>query len=219
MTALVFLDTETTGLDCERHEVYEIALIRGDTSVVSSKPDELHLWINDASLMTADPTALRIGRYYERWPYSQQYDQTLRLPMAPPNPSMDPWQADLPSPYIIDGKTAAWIVAAATAGAHLVGAVPGFDAAFLDRLLRRHNLVPAWHYHLVDVEALAAGWLAGVSHHGGPVNKGMGEPPWDSNELSRAVGVDPNDFDRHTALGDARWAKAIYDAVMNGGTP
>ena len=27
-------------------------------------------------------------------------------------------------------------------------------------------------------------------------------------------GVDPDDFDRHTALGDARWAKAIYEAVM-----
>jgi hypothetical protein len=26
--------------------------------------------------------------------------------------------------------------------------------------------------------------------------------------------VNPDDFDRHTALSDARWAKAIYDAVM-----
>jgi hypothetical protein len=209
MTPLCFVDCETTGLDPDRHEVYEIALIDGNGA-------ELHLWINDAPLATADPAALRIGRYYERWPYRQQYDQTLRLPMAPPEPSMDPWLSELPSPYIINGKTAAWIVAAATAGAYLVGAVPSFDATFLDRLLRRHNLVPAWHYHLVDVEALAAGWLAGVSQYGGPVNKGMGEPPWDSNELSRAVGVEPTDFDRHTALADARWARAIYDAVMRG---
>ena len=39
-------------------------------------------------------------------------------------------------------------------------------------------------------------------------------PPWDSDALSRAVGVNPDDFDRHTALGDARWAKAMYEAVM-----
>ncbi len=39
-------------------------------------------------------------------------------------------------------------------------------------------------------------------------------PPWDSNKLSLAVGVDPDDFDRHTALGDARWAKAIYERVI-----
>jgi hypothetical protein len=28
------------------------------------------------------------------------------------------------------------------------------------------------------------------------------------------MGVDPALFDRHTAMGGARWAKAIYDAVM-----
>lgn len=33
---------------------------------------------------------------------------------------------------------------------------------------------------------------------------------------NRAVGVDPDDFDRHTALGDARWARAIYDAITGG---
>jgi hypothetical protein len=218
VTRLCFLDIETTGLDPDRHEVYEIALIRGDTSVIENQPTELHLWISDAPLATADPTALRIGRYYERWPYSKQYDQTLRLPMAPPNPSMDPWLSELPSPYIIDGKTAAWIVAAATAGAHLVGAVPSFDAAFLDRLLRRHNLVPAWHYHLVDVEALAAGALAYLAASAlacsGEERDAKAVPPWDSSELSRAVGVEPDKVERHTALGDARWAKAIYDAVM-----
>ena len=40
--------------------------------------------------------------------------------------------------------------------------------------------------------------------------------PWDSDEISRVVGVDPDDFDRHTALGDARWARAIYDAITGG---
>lgn len=39
-------------------------------------------------------------------------------------------------------------------------------------------------------------------------------PPWDSNDLSRAVGVDPDLFKRHTAMGDALWAAAIYERVM-----
>lgn len=30
----------------------------------------------------------------------------------------------------------------------------------------------------------------------------------------RAVGVDPDRFEKHTAIGDARWAKACYEAVM-----
>jgi len=195
VSALVFVDLESTGLDPDRHEIYEIGLIDGNGA-------ELHLWISDAPLQTADSTALRIGRYYERWPERRQLEQFTR-----PSPVIadrfNPWLVEFPSPSVIDGKTAAWIVAAATAGAHLIGAVPSFDAAFLDRLLRRHNLVPAWHYHLVCVEALAAGKL-GIP------------PPWNSGELSRKVGVEPKDFDRHTALGDARWARAIYDAVMGG---
>jgi len=86
-------------------------------------------------------------------------------------------------------------------GAHLVGAVPSFDAAFLEPFLRRHGQAACWHYHLVDVEAMAAG-------------NAQAEPPWNSEDLSRWVGVEPDQFDRHTALGDARWAKAIYDAVL-----
>jgi hypothetical protein len=109
-----------------------------------------------------------------------------------------------------------------TAGAHLVGAVPSFDAAFLSRLLRANGCCPAWHYHLVDVEALAAGYIAGradnveVGPPSVPAEEGVDlcRPPWYSNDLSRAVGVDPDRYDRHTALGDARWAMAIYDAVM-----
>jgi DNA polymerase III epsilon subunit-like protein len=88
-----------------------------------------------------------------------------------------------------------------TWGCHLVGAVVSFDEERLRKLLRANGMCPGWHYHLVDCEALAAGKL------------GM-EPTGDSMELSAAMGVDPDQFDRHTALGDARWAKALYEAVM-----
>ena len=54
----------------------------------------------------------------------------------------------------------------------------------------------------VDVEGLIAGHL-GI------------EPPWDSEKLSNLMCVDPDEFDRHTALGDAQWAKILYDAVMD----
>lgn len=86
-----------------------------------------------------------------------------------------------------------------------------------------------WHYHVIDVEALAAGWLArtrkmqaagyieseiAVRLNRDPIVGIAPHPPWNSTELSLAVGVDPNDFDRHTALGDAKWAKAIFETVM-----
>lgn len=39
--------------------------------------------------------------------------------------------------------------------------------------------------------------------------------PWDSRALSLYVGVNPDDFKpAHSALTDARWAKACFEAVM-----
>jgi DNA polymerase III epsilon subunit-like protein len=52
----------------------------------------------------------------------------------------------------------------------------------------------------VDTEPLAAGFL-GVT------------PPWKSDELARKLGLDLETFERHTALGDARLARAMFNAV------
>ena len=45
---------------------------------------------------------------------------------------------------------------------------------------------------------------------------GMGDLslPWKSDDLSAAIGITPPDKDRHTALGDARWAKTIYERIV-----
>lgn len=154
-----------------------------------------------------DPVALSIGGYHDRHPDGNN------------QPAGDVWVV----------QDFAQEFAALTHGLHLAGAVVSFDAAMLDHLLRANGVVPSWHYHLIDVEALAAGSIAGSwdacnslrsgcgNHHGdGPTEDEykVALPPWDSNALSRAVGVDPDDFDRHTALGDCRWAKAIYEAVI-----
>jgi len=78
---------------------------------------------------------------------------------------------------------------------HVIGAVPNFDT---ERIAYQFE-VTGWHYHLIDVENLAVGWLAG-----------QGEPlpplPWDSDALSAAVGVDPARFRRHEAMADVEWA-------------
>lgn len=170
MTApVVFLDTETTGLDPDVHSLWEVALIvDGAEHVYRIQPD----------LKVASPDALRITRFYER--------------------TLDPaWQ------WNFGGQNIARDIALYTGGRHLVAAVPSFDAPFLARYLRLYGLQPAWHYHLIDVEALAAGKL-GIA------------PPWDSADLAKRLGIDSDrpDFAKHTAMGDARWAKAIYDAVL-----
>lgn len=69
-----------------------------------------------------------------------------------------------------------------THGAHLVGAAPNFDAEVLAALLRDNGLTPSFHYHLIDVEALAVGWLCAWDRADG--EPGI-RPPWRSDDLSR----------------------------------
>ena len=92
------------------------------------------------------------------------------------------------------------------AKAHIVGAVPNFDTERLALLLNAHGITPRWHYHLTDVETLAVGWWAGMSGT-------MLLPPWDSDAVSEQIGVQPPTDRRHTAMGDAEWARAIFDHV------
>jgi len=186
---LAFVDTETTGLDPDLHEIWEVGLILRDTNGIDGE----HTWQLPVDLGRADPIALNIGQFHER--------------------------REEPMPFVRDF---ARVFADLTRGAHLVGAVISFDEERLRRLLRANGECPMWHYHLVDVEALAAGYLAcryrGLSPDGPHDDRhALARPPWDSNRLSLAVGVNPEQFDRHTALGDARWARAIYDAVTAGG--
>lgn len=182
MSNVVFIDTETTGLDPNYHDLWEIALISEDDD--GWVEDIYQLQLGFDQLSRADATALRINRYYDRIDEGN---------LSPSN-------------------TVADEIAHTTAGKHLVGAVPSFDAQFLDVFLRRYGKAPAWHYHLIDVEALAVGYLAGKAKDA-PVSK-LIEPPWNSSDLTEALNIVVDEADKHTALGDARWAMAIYDKIM-----
>lgn len=168
--SIVFIDTETTGVDPRIHNVWEIGLIEIDGTE--------HSWLVSTDLLdisSADSTALRLTRFYDRTTIPPVGGQSSK-------------------------GTIALEVARLTAGKHLVGAVPSFDATFLTKFLYEAGLAPAWHYHLVDVEALAAGRL------------GL-EPPWDSADLANRLNVPILDG-KHTALGDARWAREMYYAAF-----
>lgn len=215
-----FVDTETTGLDPDRHPIWEVALI-------TPNGDE-HVWQFPVAEIDADPFALDIGHWWERrWSTDNDVSPIDAVYEAHNDKSRRKF---FPTEGRAIRPTPEWAryFQRLTAGHHLAGAVVSFDEERLRRLLRSQGVVQRWHYHIIDVEPLAAGWLAGIRADaadlpsGEPsdaqmehdVNMGIATPPWDSNALSRAVGVDPDTFDRHTALGDARWAKAIYEAVM-----
>lgn len=193
MSGVCFVDTETTGLDPDRHPIWNVGLIEPDGRETE--------WFLPVDLSTADAFALNIGHYDDRHPWgngmlTRNFDER---------------------PLLTQVETFAREFMRRTWGHHLAGAVVSFDEERLRRLLRANGACPGWHYHLVDVEALAVGYLARKVHENseaGYDDSLRPSVPWKSTDLSLAVGVDPEGFERHTALGDARWAKAIYEAVM-----
>ncbi len=200
---LVFLDTETTGL-ADECDVWEIGLIHrkpGDPTEyglaedVAVTVDIEYSWRLCPDMATAEPTGLRIGRYYQRiGPVLSSY--------GPGHGHLSTPDAHVDDRSIREAKFIAADLARLLDGAIIVGAVPNFDAQHLSRWLRQHNHVGTWHYHLVDVETLAAGALKMA-------------PPWDFKAVLDAYGLAYKDeADRHTALGDARMVRDLYDAVM-----
>lgn len=202
MTPIVFIDTETTSLRPDRR-AWEVGMIRRADHRDADQETSFFIHIDDIDLPNADPFALDVGRFWQRHPQAVTDARVGYEVHDFEDTSM--WSTLRGE--VLDAGTAAQVVRLWTHGAHLVGAVPSFDAEVLAALLRDNWLTPTWRYHLIDVENLAVGWLAG-----------RGEtvlPPWKSADLSRMVGVDADaDEERHTALGDARWAARIFDRVM-----
>lgn len=185
---LVFLDTETTGLaPCD--EIWEFAAIRREPDGAET---ETHFFIDH------EPSLCR------RLPDSFLADHLKRFPtwhgQRPENVKSKLEAAELILDLFREGRP------------HVVGAVPNFDTERIAALCRQYagGPGPGWHYHLIDVENLAVGYLAA---RGGVLDC---SPPWKSDVIAELVGVTITEEERHTALGDARWAMRIYDAVMGG---
>lgn len=224
MSRLVFLDTETTSLDDERGEVWEIAAIVRQPG----QADAEHLWEIRPDLSTADPISLRVGRYYERRVLgSHSHVPGAAAELASPMlVELGRQGGDLepqitPTASAVAAKLAEWLDSA-----HVVGAVPDFDFRFLRRFLRANGQCWTAHYHLVDIEAMAVGWLYGKASELRKAKPDVDwswtldeltELPWKSTSLYRAAGIDPDDFEAHTALGDARLVRAVYDAITGSG--
>lgn len=191
MTApIAFVDTETTHLDAEIGEAWEVAVILRERDGDATTDTE-YVWQVSPDLTVADPEALRIGRFGERFAVPAHVEAAFTGYETGPVAPMTRGQAIS-------------AILSVLRGAVLVGSNPGFDDRFLRKLL---GAAP-WHYRPYDIVQLAAAKVG--LEVAGPL-------PWSSRVLSRAVGVEPPGDDAHQALVDARWARDVFDAVTGGG--
>ena len=207
MTHLAFIDTETSGLDIERHQVWELALIIEGHDDPGSNGE--WVWQFPIDLPAAEPRALEINGWYTRarqWPYNpaEPYSQSWRITgkvgrASAPNETFTdkPWTQSYWETMVR--------VHQLTRGAHMVGMMTHFDTARIERMLKKVDMLPAWSYHLIDVESMMLGDL----------EFGSTDPiPWKSDVLAATYGFDMTQYERHTALGDARLARDIFKRIL-----
>jgi DNA polymerase III epsilon subunit-like protein len=184
---LVFIDVETTGLDPERAELWEVgAIVRHEATPQAHQVEKSYHWfLSPQHLETATPEALAIGGYYERHPYGDNFasDGLVQL-------------QEIANPHDFSRD-----FERLTRGATLVGANVRFDERFLNDYLRRYHRVPGWFFRMIDVEALTQGYM------------GL-ERPTGLAKCANLLEI-PNEYDAHTALDDAKLARDVYDAVIN----
>lgn len=210
---IVIADVETTGLDPARHEIWEVALIERATGAAWT-------YLMEPDLRAAETEALAVGRFAERTGALRPAtlgDLRRRGPVRRRGGRVpDLWNATWggdDSRFWSDPVDVAAVLSRVLQGATLVAANPAFDAGFIGAFLNRlgHPAQP-WHYRLRDIGSMAYGWLAAQQHLG----LYFGEIPAvdaSTDELARAVGVNPAAFDRHTALGDCLLVDAMLDRI------
>jgi hypothetical protein len=175
MSDAAFVDTECTGLRPD-DEIWEFAGLRRYADGSSSW---LHMLIEHDEIRAA--TGLPE-------PFRSQY-------LARRGSPEERWPR----------KRAALAIAEFLGDAVMVVAVPTFDSLHLTALLHRYRILAPNLYQVVDVEALAGGYLAAKGQRVGV--------PLDGERLSRELGVDPGRYERHTAVGDVKWVRDLYDRI------
>jgi hypothetical protein len=227
-----FFDLETVTLEPRHDVIWEAGVITRDGLL--GKPTHWRFQLRP-NMDVAVQKALDVGRFAERY-------------IIPAGVEAIGWADHLPDdvgPAHLTHDAAATWLRKLLDGRIVVGAVASFDTVRTGLYLAAHGFpwpeCEPWHYRPVCVETLAVGWLAGRASAGlgwsdfqavladampAPADQplvltqGQLTWPWKSEALSLACGVrPPSPADRHTAIGDARWAMRWFDALVAAGVP
>jgi DNA polymerase III epsilon subunit-like protein len=197
---IVIVDTETTGLDRQKDEPIEIAMLRYEWP--SWEPCGVLYERLKTTFASVSPEAAKVNGYTpEEW-------------MVP--------KAKLPSADIVDS------LIGFTAGCHWVGSMPQFDFDILDLMRRRYYPSSIWalaSHRLIDVGSLGAPLMfAGLTEKGGldAICKVLQIEVGDLlhggafvNERHPLYRVSDGRIGAHTALGDALRTARAFERLMN----
>lgn len=127
---LAFIDTETTGLSLDKHEIIEIGCVlisqNGDFGTGFKKIEEFEIKVRPENIAAADPVALKINGYSEK-----------------------EWKNAVPL------KEAMETLSQKTEGAIMVGHNVSFDYAFLEKAFEKTGIKNTMHYHKLDTISIA----------------------------------------------------------------
>lgn len=129
---LAFIDTETTGLDFDKHEIIELGvLVVRQKGIRGKNPtfeviDELDIKIKPERIEDADPVALRVNGYDPaNWVFAYDLTQAMTA------------------------------LAEKTKDAIMVSHNTPFDFGFLDKAFKKTGVINTMHYHKLDTISIA----------------------------------------------------------------
>lgn len=186
MTRFVAVDLETSGLDPYEHEIIEVGLVIEKPRLGGAMHDSLLI---------------------EEFTFSLPFDEARASEKAL---EINGW-GKREFPKLWGPARAIGFLQEALRGVHLVGKNPHFDAEFLRHLFHRWGEKPSWHHRLVDVGSLA--WGVDQQSCRSTGFEGTNAPPT-TEGVEFILGVHRKPDERHTALGDARWAYRAFRSVV-----
>jgi hypothetical protein len=219
----VYLDTESTHLDAEIGQLWEVALIVRDTDFPDGGDVEFW-WQVRPDLTTADPKALQISRYYDR-------SLVSHLPIGHGVELM----CGTEFPDAVEGTVTKNVTAADIAlqlakhldGATIVANNPRHDRDFLRAFMRANGQAFTASHRMEDIRCMLKGYVLGrLAAAGGKVDEAFeGEAAhhvrdWLETSTDvlvwEIVGVTQDWATKHTALGDARCVRDVADGITHG---